>query len=214
MTLPHRLAEYNSPEGAREYLEEYQKLHRRFSDARERRVLARFLARMEALETALDLPCGWGRYLPFLRQKAPRVVQADYSGEMLRLGSRLLADTPVLGRLRASGTDIPLADRCVDLVFSMRLSHHLADPAQRRRHLDEILRVARHYVVFSYFDAGTLKNRLRRLRARFSPRKPKNTLTRAMVEDQLRAAGFQVLAAPLLFPLGSGHRLVFAERVR
>lgn len=214
MTLPHRLAQYGSPEGAREYLEEYRKLHRRFSHARERWILRRFFRLMEPISTSLDLPSGWGRHLTLLRERAPRVVQADHSGEMLRLAARLFPREPVLGRLRASGTEIPLADRSVDLTFSLRLNHHFVDLEERRRHLDEVLRVARRYAVFSYFDSRTLKSWLRELQVRQGRKRPKNTLSRGEVEERLRAAGFQVLAAPLLFPLGSGHRLVLAERQR
>ncbi|MFQ5749386.1 MAG: hypothetical protein ACE5H3_08025, partial [Planctomycetota bacterium] len=104
MTLPRRLREYDSPEGAREYLEEYRKIHRRLSDRRERKLLARYFGRMEAVRTVLDLPSGWGRYLPLLLEEAGRVIEADYSGEMLKLGRRLSGAPPAWSRLRASGT--------------------------------------------------------------------------------------------------------------
>ena len=217
MTLPHRLAEYDSPAGAQEYLDEYRKAHRKLSDRRERRILERFWERMRAggpLASALDLPCGWGRYLDFLCEEGTKVIQSDYSGEMLRLSARLFADKPVLGRLRASGSRVPLANEAVDVSFSMRLNHHIADPTARRDHLKEVLRVARRYAVFSYFDAATMKNRLREARIRLGSRKrSKNALSRGEVFDLIRQAGFRVLSSPLLFPMGSGHRLVLAERV-
>lgn len=214
MTLKHRLEWYNSPEGAREYLEEYEKVHRKLSDRRERRLLDGFFARTGRLQSVLDLPSGWGRYHPYLLEHCGQVVQADYSGEMLALGAALRPDLPVLGRLRASGAAIPLAGAAVDLVFSMRLNHHIADPVQRREHLREVFRVARRFAIFSYFDAATWKNRARQARIRMGGRKrPKSTLRLAEVRTLAAEAGFELTATPLLFLLGSGHRLVLATRL-
>lgn len=213
MTLPRRLAEYDSPEGAREYLEEYEKLHRKLSDRRERRLLEGFLRRTGPIATALDLPSGWGRYLRFLQARGARVIEADYSGEMLRLGRSLFQEHPPAGFLRALGHRIPLADRSVDLVFSMRLNHHLVEPEVRRQHLREVFRVAARWAIFSYFDHDSLKNRIRRLRRRLgSRRRLKSTLRRAEVRELAEEAGFVLRADPMLFRIGSGHRLVLAER--
>lgn len=214
MTDPRRLAEYDSPEGAREYLEEYEKAHRRWSHRREEHLLRGFFRVIGTLESILDLPCGWGRHLPILAPVAERVVEADYSGAMLRLGRELDGRGLAAARLRASGTRLPFADRSVDLVFSMRLNHHLTTPEDRREHVRELLRVARRWVLFSYFDAGTLKNRLRAFQVRFRGKRPKHTLTRREVEALVVAAGFRVVRAPLLFPVGSGHRLILACRER
>ncbi len=214
MTLPRRLAEYDSPEGAREYLEEYEKLHRRLSDRREKAILRRWFAGLEPVGTVLDLPSGWGRYTPELQVLGRSLVRADYSGEMLRLARRLFPDPPALGAFRAFGHRIPARDRAFDLVFSMRLNHHLPDPEVRRGHLREILRVSAHYALFSYFDAASLKNRLRELERRLGrPKRAKNTLRRAEVEALIREAGFEIVESRLLFLLGSGHRLVLARRL-
>ncbi|HEX9794645.1 MAG TPA: class I SAM-dependent methyltransferase [Planctomycetota bacterium] len=212
MTLQHRLQEYASPEGAREYLEEYEKAHRKWSDRRERRILERFFVRTGKVGSALDLPCGFGRYLGFLREHAGQVAQSDWSGEMMLLSRRLFPEHPVFGQVRGSGSAMPFRDRAVDLVFSMRLNHHVADPAARRAHVDEILRVARRFAVFSYFDAGSLKARIRRWRARSGGKREKNTLARTEVRALAAAAGFVVHADPMLFAVGSGHRLLLAER--
>ncbi len=213
MTLPHRLAEYDSPEGAQEYLEEYEKLHRKLSDRRERRLLDRFFRRVGRVDSALDLPCGWGRYLPVLQELGARVVEADYSGDMLVLSRRLHTEEPALGHFRAFGHVIPLADRAVELVFSMRLNHHLADPEVRRQHVRELFRVAGRWAVFSYFDHNSVKSWTRRVRRRLgSKRRLKSTLSRGEVRAMAAEAGFTVHEDPLLFLVGSGHRLVLAER--
>ncbi len=212
MTLPHRLRWYDSPEGAREYLEEYRKFHRRLSGHRERRLLERFFRRMDAVRTVLDLPSGWGRYLPLLMEKAGRVIEADYSGEMLKLGRQVPGARPAWGRLRASGTCFPFAGASIDLVFSMRLNHHLVEEAHRRAHVEEIFRVARRYAVFTFFETDSLKNRMRGRKVRRGVKHPKSTLRLAQVQGWAGASGFEILTAPYLFWIGSGHRLVLAQR--
>jgi len=215
VTLPERLAAYNTPEGAQRYLDEYSKAHRRISDRRERRILRRWSREIGAPGTVLDLPCGWGRYLPFFVDLGAAVIEADYSVDMVHDSRRLHPDSPVLGGVRCFGHQIPLGDRAVDLVFSMRLSHHLADPVLRRDHLREILRVADRWVLFTYFDHASPKNVLRRIRTRLglSDKPPKSTLRRGEVRRIITESSFELRADPFLFAIGSGHRMVLARRV-
>jgi len=211
--LPHRLAEYHSPEGAQEYLEEYEKLHRKLSDRRERALLDRFFRKIGRVESAVDLPCGWGRYLPMLQEHGARVIESDFSGEMLELSRSLFQASPAAGHVRAFGHQIPLADGAVELAFSMRLNHHLVDPEVRREHLREVFRVSRRWALFSYFDHNSVKSLTRRIRRRFGgKRRLKSTLSRKAVRALAAEAGFVVREDPLLFLIGSGHRLVLAER--
>lgn len=215
MTLRERLKFYDSPEGAQEYVDEYVKAHRKLSDRRERRLLAAWFAQIGVVPSALDLPCGFGRYHGMLRAQARRVIEADYSGDMVKTArQRSAPDAP--DGLRCFGHEIPLRDRSVELVFSMRLNHHLVDPATRREHLRELFRVSGRWVVFSYFDHASFKNLLRRARARagLTRKPPKSTLRRAEVRALAEDSGFRVREDPWLFVIGSGHRLVLGERVR
>lgn len=215
MTAPERLKQYASAAGAREYLEEYDKMHRRWSDRRERRLLGRWFARLGRVPVAVDLPCGWGRYLPLLQARSARVLEADFSGSMVRMSLDRHASAPPAAGLRCLGTAIPLADRAVDLAFSMRLNHHLVDPKVRRDHLRELFRVSARWVIVSYFDHASVKNLLRRARTRLrlTRKPPKCTLRRAEVRELAAASGFRIVEDPWLFAIGSGHRLVLAERM-
>jgi len=215
MTLRERLKFYDSPEGAEEYLDEYNKAHRRLSDQRERRILTRWFTRIASIDYALDLPCGFGRYYGFLQAHAQRVIEADYSRDMVKAAQTRGGDAPPSG-FRCFGHEIPLRDRAVDLAFSMRLSHHLVDPATRRAHVRELFRVSDRWVVFSFFDHASFKNLLRRARTGvgLTRKPPKSTLRRAEVRAIAEESGFRVLEDPWLFVIGSGHRLVLGERVR
>jgi len=214
MTLPERLAQYDATEGAEEYLDEYRKFHRKLSDRREHKLLDRYFARIGIIESALDLPCGWGRYMPYLAQHGATVLEADYSSSMVRKVAEVFPKAELLGRMRCFGHRIPLADRAVAMVFSMRLSHHLADPTVRREHVQEIFRVADRWAIFSYFDTASMKNRIRQARTAvgLSKKNPKNTLGRGEVRQMAQDAGWEVLEDPMLFLVGSGHRLVLARR--
>jgi hypothetical protein len=215
MTLPERLAQYHAAEGAEEYLDEYNKFHRKLSDRREHKLLDSYFERVGKIATALDLPCGWGRYMPYLRSQGAEVLEADYSGSMVAKVAEVFPETPLLGRLRCFGHRIPLQDQAVELVFSMRLSHHLADPVVRKEHIEELFRVSERWVIFTYFDRASLKNVIRRARTSIglSKKTPKNTLSRLHVRTIAKEAGFKIHEDPMLFVVGSGHRLVLAERV-
>lgn len=215
MTAPNRLKEYASAAGATEYLEEYDKLHRKLSDRRERKLLDRWFARVGLVNSALDLPCGFGRYLPYLQSQGARVVEADYSGSMVRMSWDKHAAAPPSGGLRCFGHQIPLRDRAVELTFSMRLNHHLVDPVVRREHLRELLRVSDRWAMFTYFDHASVKNLLRRARTGLglTRKPPKSTLRRAEVRALAAECGFRIVEDPWMFVIGSGHRMVLAERV-
>lgn len=213
MTLPHRLDFYNSPEGAVEYLEEYEKSHRKLSDKRERKLLAGYFQKMGELNRSLDLPCGWGRYLPYLQSQSKEVYQSDWSHDMLALGKERFGDESSAGRFRSLGNQLPLDSKSMDLCFSMRLNHHLVDPKVRRQHVRELFRVSNQWAIFSYFDKNSLKSWTRRVRKFFGGKKVlKNTLTRAEVHEIAVKSGFEIVADPMLFAIGSGHRLVLAKR--
>jgi len=110
-------------------------------------------------EVVLDLPCGAGRLLPFLRDRGHRVLQADGALAMLQeAAARSLAGDL---QLQADALHAPFADRTVDGVVMFRFLHHLPPDAARAA-LAEALRVARRFVVVSFFHPVSAHH-LRRL---------------------------------------------------
>lgn len=99
-------------------------------------------------ETVLDLPCGAGRLLPLLRDHfGHRVVQADGALAMLRTADERGRASE---RVQADALAMPFADAAVDGVVVFRFLHHLAPQAQRHV-VAEACRVARRFVVVSFF---------------------------------------------------------------
>lgn len=208
-----KLQNYNSPRGAAAYKADYQhKLHRKWSDKRERALLNRYFARIGNVESILDLPCGHGRLSDLLQHHCRHLVEADWSFTMVSLNK---GDHGGTGRayVRASALEIPFPDRTFDVAVSFRLSHHLETQELRERHLGELFRVAKKHVIVTWFSATSLKNVLRQVRVRLHGKKPKHVLRNDRVRAIATAHGFaQDLAKPL-FLVGSGHVLgLFTRR--
>jgi SAM-dependent methyltransferase len=155
---------YRSTRGAAAYHEDHQaKLHRRYSDRRERRILSKLLASARKSGRLLDCPSGFGRFLGFLLDYAERVVEADFSPSMLELNRELHGDQAE-DYVECSALELPMEDRAFDTVVSIRLNHHIDSEELRLAHIRELCRVSDDLVVFTYFSKHSLKNRLRQFR--------------------------------------------------
>jgi ubiquinone/menaquinone biosynthesis C-methylase UbiE len=210
---PSKLQNYNSARGAEAYKADYQhKLHRKWSDRRERALLASYFARVGQVDSILDLPCGHGRLADLLKSHCQKLVEADWSFTMVSLNQR---DHGHDRRryVRASALEIPFPDRTFDVVVSFRLSHHLETQELRERHLRELFRSAKKHVIVTWFSATSLKNMLRELRVRIAGKKPKNVLRNERVRAIAEECGFVQERAKPLFVIGSGHVLgLFTRR--
>jgi ubiquinone/menaquinone biosynthesis C-methylase UbiE len=207
-----KTSNYESDAGALDYRDVYSyRLGRKLSDRWERRIYGRFLDQLGPLDTVLDLPCGPGRLAELLASRANRVIEADWSGSMVRLNRE---DHPELASkfVQGSGLAIPLVDGAVDLVASIRLSHHFENQADRELHMREVFRVSRRGVIVSWFSHHSIKNLVRRARGVFDGRSPKNTLTSARVREIATEAGYRQVAAYPLSRISSGHIFGCFER--
>jgi len=211
--LARYAASRTTERGAASYETKYEReLHKRISDRVERRVIARALSLTGGPHARiLDVPCGAGRLSGELvpHSASHVIVEGDYSAAMLtRCAANARGYEPRLARLDA--LNLPFATRAFDLVFSVRISHHIARAEDRERWLLELCRVSGRWVVATYFDSGSFKNLVRRAIAR---KRPKNAMARARVEELAKTAGFRVVAAIPLSRLFSGHRYLVLERM-
>jgi len=211
-----KLQNYNSTRGAEAYKADYgNKLHRKWSDRRERALLASYFAEIGAVDSILDLPCGHGRLADLLKSHCKRLIEGDWSFTMVGLNRRDHGEDH-RSYFRASALEIPLPDRSVDVVVSFRLSHHLETVELRERHLAELFRVARKAVIVTWFSATSMKNVLRQVRVVLAGKKPKNVLRNDRVREVAKTHGFSQRRAKPLFRIGSGHvvGLFFREERR
>lgn len=206
-------AEYQQVENAATYNLAYRdKVLKRSSTRREFDLIGRHIASVGRSHSILDLPCGGGRLTPAFAGSADLVIEADIAlGQVLYGRAESSVATPRVW-MTASAFHIPLRDQAVDGTISVRLSHHLPTDAERERHLAELLRVSRRFVIMTFFDHWSLKNWIRRMRRPFDRQPPKMTMTTAQVEAIARRHGARLLAAPPLSRIGSGHRYALITR--
>jgi uncharacterized protein YbaR (Trm112 family)/ubiquinone/menaquinone biosynthesis C-methylase UbiE len=194
---------YEDFEKARNYNLKYdRKLLKRLSTQREYQILRHLLGRQKHCTTMLEIPCGGGRISPQLVTATDLLIQADVGlGQILYGRTKEKFNIPQIW-MTASAFHIPLRDDSVDAAVCIRLSHHLPTNKQREDLLVELLRVARRYVVMTFFDYHSIKNILRRLRSSRS----KLTMTLSQVSSIAERHGATLAACPRLSILGSGHR--------
>jgi ubiquinone/menaquinone biosynthesis C-methylase UbiE len=190
-------------ERAESYATKYDReLHKRISSYFERRAIRRALAITGARDaTVLDVPCGAGRLTPLLQPVSARLVSCDYSPAMLSIFRRRFRSPCFVG----SAFDLPFADRSFDVVFSARLSHHIASDVRRADYLREIMRISGGWVIVTIFDRNSLKNRLREVSRRVRAKRRKHALARGDLEQIARERGFTVAAGLPLSRLASGQ---------
>ena len=128
--------------------------------ATERRLLERIWPGATG-ETVLDLPCGTGRLLPFLRAHGHRVAQGDGALAMLQQATEhgLVGDLAT----QCSALQVPFADASVDGVVMFRFLNHLPRDAAKAA-IAEACRVARRFVVISFFHPCSMHHLQRRAR--------------------------------------------------
>lgn len=132
-------------------------------DAREQALLARLWPGRPG-ESVLDLPCGAGRLLPLLQARGHRVFHADGALAMLREARAAAAahGDAAPPAVAADALAMPFADRTIDGVVMFRFLHHLP-PEHRGAAIAEACRVARRFLVLSFFHPCSFHHLQRRL---------------------------------------------------
>ncbi len=182
---------------------------KRASDAREKRLLTHILARSGRHQRLLDVPCGAGRLSAVMADNTERLIEADYAYPMIELAREKGAESYQPAVANVSAFDLPFGDGAVDMVVSIRLNHHIPDAVDRRRHVRELCRVSSRHVLVTFFDAHSMKNKIRNWRGK---KRPKSTMSRAEVTQLAGEVGYGIAGFWRLSPLFSGHTFALLER--
>jgi SAM-dependent methyltransferase len=198
-------------DGVRDYEKRrYRGLDQRIVHARETRLLKKAFGRIDrekAAESAghawgeerrvLDLPCGYGRFTPFLAGLGRIVVNSDLSLEMVRRAGEA---SGVPGAVANAVAGLPFKEGSFETVFSIRFFHHLHDPAARTAVLSEFHRVTSGWAVVSFYRLSGLHATQRRLRRRFGKSRTNiKMIEPGQFEKEAEAAGFEIAAVRPLF---------------
>src|SRR4051794_11200239 len=111
----------------------------------------------------------------------------------------LRARTPGIEAVQASGTKLPFDDESFDLVLTVAVMHHIADPGDVRRTLAEMVRVARPAGRILVWDHNPRNPYWGRLMAKV----PQDTGEERLIPEEevtggLRAAGAEILLSEQL----------------
>jgi ubiquinone/menaquinone biosynthesis C-methylase UbiE len=156
-----------------------------------------------------DIPCGDGRFTDIFVKAGASLHSFDYAETMLNSARDNHPDIPREDFKQADITNIPLEDGSVDLVFCMRLIHHIEEDQFRRDALSEMSRVTRKYVATSFYCTGTWRYWRRKLRGK----KPSGrAIPSKVLLDEARAVGLHVIETRPSFPYWEQQRLLLFEK--
>jgi hypothetical protein len=75
------------------------------------------------------------------------------------------------------------------------------------------MRVGSGFLIATYFDSRSFKNRCYEIRRRFNRKRPKWTLDYKEVEELSRANDFEIVSSLWLSRFFSGHRYVLLRKI-
>jgi SAM-dependent methyltransferase len=208
--------------GVRDYeSRRYRGLDQRIVHAREMKLIRKMLAfAAEGSDSrgpgsgrrALDLPCGYGRFTPTLRELGYDVISADLSFEMAR---RAAENAAAFGEnsggapagagtwfpaVAANAGRLPFRPGVFDLIFSIRFFHHVHQPDERARILREFRRTSAGYVLVSFYRMNGLHVLQRRIRRWFGKSRTNIKMVEpGIFEKTAEAAGFETIRVRPLF---------------
>jgi len=148
-------------------------------------------------ERVLDLPCGTGRLLPFLRDHGHQVAQGDGAFAMLsQANSRGMRGEMLF---QANALQIPFGDACVDGVVMFRFLHHLP-PEAAKSAIAEACRVASRFVVLSFFHPCSMHHLQRRTRQLLGTPATRFAMTLTTIKKIAKRHGFELQQSTAQLP--------------
>jgi ubiquinone/menaquinone biosynthesis C-methylase UbiE len=178
---------------ARLYAERFETGSRRGINQREQRAVAKIFDALTDCRSVIDVPSGAGRFAKVLSRNR-ELIEADVAFEILEFARECAGKAKLrVTFLQSDASKLPLADAAVDCVFCNRLLHHILSAKERQVFLREFHRVARKYLVISFFDYHAF-GRVRRLLKALKGRKPKydEQPTFAQFTSEVAQCGFNV----------------------
>ena len=144
---------------------------RDYEDSAERMAFKRLLEGKH-FRHAVDVGGGFGRLCIFLEKYADKVTLAEPSQQQLDIARDYLKDHPEIDRKLLQAADLKFPDGSVDLLTTVRIWHHIPDPAAE---LKEISRVLSDdgYFVMEFANYTHFRNRVKLLvKGKRFPAKP------------------------------------------
>ncbi|MDX1497934.1 MAG: methyltransferase domain-containing protein [Salinisphaeraceae bacterium] len=197
---------------------------KRYKSSLQRRVDAREQATLRELLRdhvgegdlhALDLPCGYGRFLPLFHGLGYRVTSVDISEHMTDYVRQRPDfgpnDHAEPGDVRAG---LSLADESMDVTCCIRLFQHFHYPEWRQEALKEFARVSKRHVMVTFYDKACVHYWTKRLVGALKGKKPRvQMISRAQFEADAAAAGLRVVEYRPWLPRIHAQTFTMLEKV-
>lgn len=187
----------------------------RFVNWREQRIVRTMLQRIDPPARVLDVPAGYGRFVPLLDGAAVRpLVCADVDWPRVRT---LVRDAGAARAVAVVQADLqgalPFATGAFDLVCHLRYLHHAHTADEQRGALREIARVSRRWVLLSYYRRSNLHAVQRTVQSatRRNRRRGPAMLDGATFARLVAAEGGRIAADRALLPWFHAQRFVLVE---
>ena len=184
-------------------------------DRAEMRMVDRAFAAIPKTHRVLDVPCGGGRIALRLGAHGYRVAAGDLSEAMLAIARQRATEAGLHCPVEKLDVEqLSHGDRAFDTIVTFRLFHHFPTPEIRQRVVNELCRVARKFVVLSYFSPLSVTSLRRKLHSLVGKKKSaKNYTPLAEVEGYFAKAGFRLVKDFAQTPFLRTLHLAVFERV-
>lgn len=173
----------------------YRGLDQRIIHFQEQSIIKDFIRkRAQQGDTVLDLPVGYGRFVPRLLEEGFRIKGVDANENMLQ---RVHDDFSGQIELRKGMADaIPFQDNSFDGFVSVRLFQHIHDHEERRRIFAETKRVTSRWGIITLYTPSLCHKVFRRVRKG----KRLTMVTLELARHELQEAGWKILSWKSIFP--------------
>jgi SAM-dependent methyltransferase len=189
----------------------YRGIDQRLVHRRETHILEAFLERIAPESgSALDVPCGYGRFSYLFRKRGWGLVSCDYSFSMVKRArksagrSKLLKDWGVVADAKRG---LPFKEESFPILLCMRFWHHVHDSEERKAVLGFFSRVSSGWLILSYYQVNALHRFQRRFRRKLTKSSTRiNMISRTEFDEEVQREGFEcVEVVPLFRGIHSQH---------
>jgi len=184
----------------------YRGVDQKIIHKREHGIIKQFInVRAKPGDTVLDLPVGYGRFIPELLRNELNVKGVDAKEDMLRRVKERFGDLVDLHKGLAD--NIPFKDRQFDGFISIRLFQHIHNREERCRIFAETRRVTSRWGVITLYTPSLFHSVFRR----FRKGKRLTVIPFDQAHEELAEAGWRIVSWKPLSPAGHCQTILLLE---
>jgi SAM-dependent methyltransferase len=181
-------------------------------DRREQAMVDEIIRTLELTKgRVLDAPCGYGRFSTLFAERGARIICADVSTAMVARTRERISGEGLRGMYAVMDIrHLPFKANSVEATFTMRLFHHGFARDEMGVILKELARVARRWVILSYYRYHPLHALFRRLKG-FSSRI--KMMTDEEFLSEVSGTPLTVRSRRMVMPILHAQTVVVLEKV-